>query len=397
MAVLTALFSKRARCMGMLCLGLLASCTDEPRPGDQDPGLSANFDRSGRRGAAAGPESTTPAAERVVTPEERSCGVTRLLCDGVCVSHLQDPQNCGACGRSCEGAICSEGRCAPYGLVAAMDHIGSIAVDDAHVYFAAEGKVFSSTKRGTFIAKLPSHDAIGKTIAQDGDHIYYYVPREGHFGRTRKDGTGVERLQTAPGFRGVFQLDAGGLVWVERVSDGRDRIVVGTSPTSSPKVLGAVGGLVRGMATDDAYVYVTLHTGSIVRVSRGGSCDAAACGDVLFERSYSPGPIAILGTNIFWAEEANGVVYQASKAGGDVDAYADGAGRPYDLRVDERGITFAVMRLDGQSDIVHRDFAWATGTQEVARVSGLVDGLGTDSKATYWTSRSDGSLYKALR
>ncbi len=63
----------------------------------------------------------------------------------VCGDIGTDSHNCGACGHDCAGGACSAGICQPVVLAAGLTRPGSMAIDDANVYWTEHsvGRVLS--------------------------------------------------------------------------------------------------------------------------------------------------------------------------------------------------------------------------------------------------------------
>lgn len=80
--------------------------------------------------------STTCNNGTVCTSGLCACPAGWIMCSGTCVDiQGTDGANCGACGRDCQGAACSNGICQPTLLASASGYVDGIGVDSANVYF----------------------------------------------------------------------------------------------------------------------------------------------------------------------------------------------------------------------------------------------------------------------
>lgn len=82
-----------------------------------------------------------------------SCAQSPSLADGGrTFDRRTDPNNCGACGVSCDGGACSDGGCVPLGagvLATGQASPIAIAVDATNVYWVNRGLPLGSGKQGT--------------------------------------------------------------------------------------------------------------------------------------------------------------------------------------------------------------------------------------------------------
>ena len=76
-------------------------------------------------------------------------GLTDCDGDGVCdVALASDPENCGACGRSCGGTTCSNSTCLAKEIRGGLDEPLSLAVNASSVMWARNGALESCAKTG---------------------------------------------------------------------------------------------------------------------------------------------------------------------------------------------------------------------------------------------------------
>ena len=93
-----------------------------------------------------------------------ACGCSGMTCGGTCVHVDQDPANCGACGRSCLGAPCSQATCAPVLLASGQDQPGALVVSGGMVYFLNE----DSAPAGA-VMRVPSDGGASVAVASAVD------------------------------------------------------------------------------------------------------------------------------------------------------------------------------------------------------------------------------------
>lgn len=121
------------------------------------PGDDASLDSSD---AASGCSLLVDAAFESAAPDAAStlsfavsCNQSPSLVEGGCTfDKWVDPNNCGSCGKSCDGGSCSDGSCVPLpGGVLATGQAGpvALAVDATNVYWINAGVPFGSGKQGT--------------------------------------------------------------------------------------------------------------------------------------------------------------------------------------------------------------------------------------------------------
>ncbi len=126
--------------------------------------------------------SSTTCVAGVCTPK---CTTNRADCstpnasttDDGCETDLNSSDNCGACGRDCQGGGCAKLVCTPLDL--STTALGPFAVDAKYVHFATSGGVTRVAVNGStpVLVGLSSVVPVGG-IAADGTYVYYSDPSD---------------------------------------------------------------------------------------------------------------------------------------------------------------------------------------------------------------------------
>ena len=119
---------------------------------------------------AAGNESV-PTAE-VVVPGI-SCPPPGCSTDLLC-----DPENCGACGNSCSGAACVNGKCQPTPLTE-IGAPGGIAATSAGLYFKANSALKRINRDGSGLETVVAPVSSAGDLVSDGGTLFYIDKRDG--------------------------------------------------------------------------------------------------------------------------------------------------------------------------------------------------------------------------
>lgn len=254
------------------------------------------------------------------------CGTTNAT--GCETSIEKDPLNCGACGHSCLGGACTNGKCEPFQLASTSQPSG-LAVDKTHVYFTAPslGSIDRVQRDGTCMPASPCPQAFAGAGA--GDPLT---------GQTRgptaivSDGTDV-----------YWTADAAGLV-VKRSA---------TLPPGPLKTLGSATSTNPGyLALGGGKLWWTIGFANVDNAPhvRGVNPDATGLTTVAsygapIAQFAGRGGVATDGTSIYWASEKVSAVYHAAfadppcneGASGAVPCktYGGGASNPYGVAVDD--------------------------------------------------------------
>lgn len=174
------------------------------------------------------------AAPRCVSPGSE-CPVGSVdRCDDVCTSLENDPQNCGACGRSCQGGVCAGGVCQALVLAEGLESPSAIALSATHV-FLREGS--GATAR---ILRLPKGGGTLETVAQGvgqfggpalaGQQLYYPTANSmpgggGQVMRANLDGTETRAFSPLHS-SGIFRLITPGLFVYYTIGEANSTVIL---------------------------------------------------------------------------------------------------------------------------------------------------------------------------
>jgi hypothetical protein len=141
--------------------------------GAHDSGTGGHGD-AGAKDSGSGTDAYVPPRDSGGSDTGSTCsGAGQLYCAGTCVFADGDPNNCGACGHSCQGQACDQGACAPITLSTAFVAVGGIAQDATNVYFVgADGTLKSVPKAGGATSTITTDLAGPIGVAVDATSAY---------------------------------------------------------------------------------------------------------------------------------------------------------------------------------------------------------------------------------
>jgi len=319
---------------------------------------------------ATEPDAAQPDAAQLDAPEPDvaeqdasqvdapSCTSPMAECDGdfatVCETNLNtDSDHCGACGRSCQGAACSDGQCAPLPLADAQ----------------------------SFGYNTP------KGIAVDATSVYFTVwTSNGRVMKVGKDGTGLQDLATAQNAPFDIAVDSGAVYWTNANSG---QVMTVAKSGGTPTELAGGQPSPYGIAVDDTYVYWVDNgngsstSGKVMRRAKDGSGSVT---ELVSARPF-PYSIAIDDTHMYWTEYAtSGSVYRARKDGTDVQPVATAQKWPYIVALYEDKVYWTNQSSNGGAVMVASK---AGGNASIlASDNSNPRGITVDGSGVYWTSFS---------
>ncbi|HEU4410184.1 MAG TPA: hypothetical protein VFS43_33320 [Polyangiaceae bacterium] len=176
-----------------------------------------------------------------------ACAAPTVECGGACVDlKADDAQNCGACGRSCRGATCTQGACVPEAMASNEVAPYALADDGSYLYWVSpaikDNVAFSRMRR---VAKASAggaaENAFAGTIVRarslafaDGKLFW------GDLGASPSDVANQRLVSAAPADLGP-QLVAGAQPGIEHVA---------LAAGKAYWLIGGGGGAVRGKSAD---------------------------------------------------------------------------------------------------------------------------------------------------
>ncbi len=240
----------------------------------------------------------------VKDPVEVPCEEGFASCEGepACSANLStSPDHCGACGRSCQGGSCTNGRCPMQTLTTVGTLPYGIAIDDTHVYYTDRDE--------GVLRKLPKAGGAPEVLAMNQGEITF--------------------VAVDPGTEGFVYFTRNGL------NGGVSKV---------PKNHGAVVTLASipfgwELAIDETNVYFTTGgpenpppgaTGSLQRVAKTGGAAVR-----LAVTSAQPGSIALDDTSIYFNDKLGKTVNRLDKSGPSVpEEIANSQAAPDGIAID---------------------------------------------------------------
>jgi len=356
----------------------------------------------------AGPEADAPDAPEAsndapqdVSSEEAApaCSATQVDCDGDegngCEADLSsDATSCGACGHSCLGGDCSDGKCLPFVLASGQPTPSNVYLDDTHLYWTnqvlggsvmripllggvaqvvaqstripggiatdATSVYWSEFSNGGSVWRLDRTDVgdaskaielisgqgMSLTMVVDGTRVFWTTP--GTVRTMLKTGGGYIQLATDQDTPGGLQTGLGRVFWTNYTGGTVVAVDMG-DPDAGIQVLASDQGAPAGLTADLTNLYWVNHMGtpdggtpSVVRIARTGSMTP----EVIADGQSGPIGIAQRGTYVYWTNNVGGTIMRALKIGGIPELLASGQQAPSGIAVDA-SVVYWANRDDG--------------------------------------------------
>jgi hypothetical protein len=241
------------------------------------------------------------------------------------VNAQSDENNCGRCGKKCDGGACIAGACQPFTLAANQSNPGQLVFDGAWVYWtnygsSGGGSVSKVRLDGPPVIVVAAAQPNAWGISVAGDEVFY----------TTQAGTAAA---PAPNVVGRAPKDP--------------------STSVPPRALAIVGGRTRGIAVDATtnYVYFAMYdvpdttskfVQGIYRIDRV----APSAVPELVAAAQKPNSVVVDATNIYWTNEGGltpgtGSVVYAAKAAplpATITTLAESLARPRGLALDNETV-----------------------------------------------------------
>jgi hypothetical protein len=353
------------------------------------------------------PEEAAPPSDSASPPTDSS--------DACTPDASSDPNNCGACGHSCQGGACTAGVCGPVTLAVTHGSLG-IALDSVYVYWAdstagAINKVGKAlTHSGTPSAVVSGTAAQGvQGIATDTTYIYWTNKAAGQVHRALPTGAALTTLATGQQNPDWIASNGSIVAWTNQTGNQVMALAFNSDGGVAPTQLNLVnenGTTPAGIAIDSVAVYyATKNVG-------GGLAEFVP---------LDGGAVAELGTgtyigiaqdtnNVYWTGGAgNPIVYQISKSGALGSEISIASGSlicPLAIASDGTNVYFLDQGTSGcagsgsATGALYRVPVGNGGTLPAPLVSGLNDpqGLALDGATVYWvTGGTPGAVMKLAK
>lgn len=307
---------------------------------------------------------------------------------GCDMSALQtDPLNCGVCGHSCLGGLCTAGKCQPFAIADGIGIGGDIAVSDGFVYWTDQavgsGAVDRTTLDGALGVEELTNALTPNGLAVAGNSVVYaHSLGEGAAAVSRVATTGGQPTRLAepstPSSTWAVATDGTVAVFTDLFGTVGRTAITGSNNTFTALASGEDEP--RGVAIDNGIVYFVTSGNGLVRsvpVSGGAVSTVASPGGALF------GIDAVDGT-LVWTDQTSGSVVIKSGALPPT-TLATGLTNPFDVTIDAQRNVAYVTELAGRVLQVALN-----GGEVTVLGQGFAEpyGVASDATAVYFTTDS---------
>ncbi len=385
-------------------------------PADAPPVVDASADGGGRvvdaTADGVSPADAAPSSDSSTGPMDAG--------DACTPDANSDPNNCGACGHSCQGGPCSGGLCGPVTLATTHGSVG-IALDSTYLYWADYdggadgGGVINKVSKALTHAGTPSAVVSGTVaqgvqgIATDGNFVYWTNKTAGQVHRALPTGGSLTTLATGQQTPDWIASNGSVVAWTNQGANQVMALVAAADGGVAPTQLNTVdeqGTTPAGIAIDPLAVYYA------TKITGGGLAETAGLdgGSVVELGTGTYVGIAVDTNNVYWTGGAtNPVVYQNSKSGtpSSVVSIASGALTcPLAVASDGTNVYFLDQGTSTcgppgtATGALYRVPVGNTAALPEPLVSGLTDpqGLVVDAQAVYWiTGGTSGVVMKLAK
>lgn len=271
------------------------------------------------------------------------CNPNATACITTCGDILTDPNNCGACSHSCNGAACSNGLCDPTVLAQGQAWPIDLAVTPDDVYWINEGGAVMRLGKSDLRSAptvLASEAGQPASLALDQTSAYWLDAKSadapGALRQMPLDGGPIATLEDGLANPAHLAEAAGHLFWTDRGADGAPGAVMKRSLSGAAPMVLVPGVFANLIAVNRTTVYYTVDGVVQFVPIVGGSVGAV--------RTLPEGTIRGLGlspTHVYWATQKG----LRRAALGDVNTQAIYGGKLFALTIDARSAYFA--QIDG--------------------------------------------------
>lgn len=255
--------------------------------------------------------------------------------DGCEIPLVTNGDHCGACGHSCMGGTCTNGRCAAETVVGNRNRPAGIVVDNTNVYWTDlwDNTLYRAPKSGGPPATIATGGVIGP-LAIDGSTLYY--PTGAAIRRIGTDGTGGQTVVAAESYVvSDLALDATRVFWLRLGTwsgsnyNGDGQVMRaplgGGSPTplasnqNRPRAIAVFGSTVFWV-TEGTYTGATYNNdGAVLSVPVGGGATTT-----IASNQRKPCGIAATTNVVYWTTCGNGQVAKLEQGVPGVQVLATG-------------------------------------------------------------------------
>jgi hypothetical protein len=336
-----------------------------------------------------------------------ACGDQRPDITG-CLTDVRQPENCGRCGRRCEGQPCMDGMCPP-SLVARLN-LGEIGAyrgnnfDGQDFYFSHDGAIHALSKNGGQ-PRLVRSQVTGNIwdFGVLGDYLYWIGPGpECDIVRAPKTGGTPQRVASTgcSGEEYRFGQVGNHLYWTRRQP----------TPNRAPFVIERMllpGGSVETVGRDSAsldvdalfdpsgaYWLISDAAGFDIRRATAGSASWQS-----FHAGTATNAVLLLAdeASVYWIEGGDTIKRLAKNGTGEpVEVGQTSATISSFGRVHTRRLGADVLVFGGAEVVITFPLAGGKVTTLVNRQGGVIAAAGADDRYAYWLN-DQGVLSRVLR
>lgn len=321
---------------------------------------------------------------------EVSCHAGFGNCDsqqatGCEVDMRTDPQNCGACGRSCLGEPCSSGFCVPETLAKAND----FAVSGTRLYLSTGSDILTSgTQSGGMSTKLTvGVSETAEPVLSEGRVYFLAGPNPMVLSCAA---TPISPTPLPATISNQALASPAGLTVEEGVAywRGSDYIqAIGVAPGSTQRTVAAVHHSVHELKVHAGWIYfVTPAMGTLNRVSVAGTGSAA-----IVSGQSNPSDLVVDGSTIYWASSGAGTVSRATTSGAGVSVITT---VPAASAIAIDGDT---LYVGGASGGIWRVSIDGASNTQIAQGPNTPDDIVVDGDWVYWIARSTGDVLRVAK
>jgi hypothetical protein len=333
---------------------------------------------------------------------------------------LGDSRNCGACGRDCAGAACTNGACAPIAIASGRKRPIAIAVDKSHLFWTefgasyTNGQLIRARHDGAELTPLIADLLFSAQRVVLDDSFAYVVEQgtptayaDGSITRIGKDGacpaqpcfpTRLTSLVSLP----TSIVESAGSLYVARY--GARSVIRLPSNGGQVSTVASSATILPFDVTADPQGLVFTDQGTSPSFLDGTISTAAADGGVTPLVTGQDQPFAIVADAqaVYWTSPRAKQVLRAPRAGGAATVVARDVPFAHYLAQDANNL-YVVARgtsptfLDGAILAVGKD-GTCPGSKQCPRVlaSGQhgAGGIAVDDRFVYWTNDLGGTVMK---
>lgn len=357
--------------------------------------LQADAMNCGACGAPCGAANGTPSCNGGKC--SIACSQGYADCDndpstGCEVDTESDANNCGMCGKGCQGGTCSNGACQPIVLASGQGGAFGIALDANNVYWTnlSSGEIRACAKSGcnNTPTTLASNQQTPYAVATDGSNVFWTSYQGAAVRFCAVGGCGGTPTTLAGNQTGALgvALDSSNVYWTNYTT-GQVQQCAKSGCGGTPTTLATTSGAYFP-ASDGANVY--WGAGNQVRRCAVGGCG----GSPTTLASSSAFGVALDSTNVYW-----GGTNQVSKCalggcGGNPTVLASPS-FAYGIAVDSTSVYWTGY----SSGVIEKCAISGCNGQptQVAQSGGNPYMVAVDATWVYWTTYSGGNVLKAVK